>query len=743
MPTGPGVPVKNLHDFYGVEQLIHVQLESIAETDFALNWKPVNGRGIERPDGASWSGHANDVLRTGNALVVASHTGGVWIFPDGEQARNVSQGWGQPDVKRLVRGPSDQHILSVGRGIYVTDWTTAHLRWWKPVTMPAEVGEVFDGVYVAERNTVVLADDIGVHYATWPASPDDPWEWTQVPVLQRGRFSGIAIGPNDTVAAGYWGVDLAKAFYGIVLLQFVDDGLEISTRASILGPAIETKMAMVTLTSCAADRNRMYAASAGAGDDSSYLLAVLRSDDGGQTWNQSGTAVSTTLPYPHDLLQATGHQGNGWNNCIEVSPTNPDVLLLGWCTSGAFLSTDGAKSWNLKHADQDSPHLHSDLHAVRFDTTDLSGRRFYVCSDGGVVSSSDLGDSFDSHLNPQLADLQFQTMPARPLAFDGYFHASPLAPGVVAGGLQDNGVVWAEVMGDEPWRQIVGGDGMRCVFLKTGQLLFTSNGHPAPGICDWKQVHMTAHRTVPVVDAKPGLPGNPDGLYDVFGSEPKHWYRNTCLAPVPEPSFHNSRGQLMYALGSVYGDVYGLFAASDGSDAHWGYIGSVPIDTGAHEVRSLAAFHGDNVYAGTSDGRIFALDPKQQSILELNVTTRTDDKTPITRIATYDSYENAFAIHGTNLLRLNGFRWTKVAGLPSEAIYSVVVSNAIGDPAVFVATDSRVYSSRDGGSTWLLASNGLPERAHCGDLVVGPSFSSNPVMYLSTFGRSIWWTPLK
>ena len=286
---------------------------------------------------------------------------------------------------------------------------------------------------------------------------------------------------------------------------------------------------MVSLTSSVRDPRRMYAAAAGAGDGGDYLLGVLRSDDGGQNWRVCGTTLSTPIPDQGDLLKAAGNQGNGWNNCIAASPVDPDVVVLGWRHTGVFLSTDGGASWQLKHGD-DSPHLHSDAHAVRFDPDDEAGRVFYVCSDGGVAATGDLGDTYDSSANIALPDLQFQSMPAR--QFEGMFTASPVAPGVVAGGLQDNGVVWANVSDAKPWNLLIGGDGFRGIFLQTGQLVWTSNGAPAPRICSCDG-HATGPVTiVPVVDAKPGLPGNPNGLYDVVGPIEGHWYRNTILSAV-------------------------------------------------------------------------------------------------------------------------------------------------------------------------------------------------------------------
>lgn len=290
----------------------------------------------------------------------------------------------------------------------------------------------------------------------------------------------------------------------------------------------------------------MYAAAAGAGDGAQNLLGVLRSDDGGRNWIKTGDSLSTKLNYAHNLLSSTGNQGNGWNNCIECSAVNPDVVLLGWRTAGPFVSEDGAATWELKHDDTDTSELHSDIHAVRFDKNDPSGQRFFVASDGGVAVTADLGNSISSSINSQLADLQFQSMPAR--QFDGFFHASPVNRGIVAGGLQDNGVVWANVAENQMWQMLVGGDGYRAVFLKTGQLLFTSNGLPAPQLCDWVNEGFVNQRVVPVVGAKPGLPGNPAGLYDVFGNLPQlkdHWYRNTIIAPVPSSGFESAPNHTM------------------------------------------------------------------------------------------------------------------------------------------------------------------------------------------------------
>lgn len=733
-----------------------VEVSKLGDIDVSLKWARAMPRGIEHGE-ATWSGRVNDVLHVATGVLIASAYGGVWFTPDGGATVNVSQGWGRPRVNCLVRGPSDGHVLAVGTGAYVSEWTSS-LRFWTSVAMPSGVTQVFSAVYVAERNTVVLADDVGVHYATWPDSPADVWQWQQVDGLPAGPYTGLAQGPDDTVTVACWGnADPANSFRGITVLHFPEPPLGrrylgsrplvVDTQATITGMNVSMHQ-MVKLTSSAGDRTRMYAAVAGASDPENasntsdvgqFLLAVLRSDDGGRTWNPTSTALTTSLPYPHDLLKATGHQGN-YNNCIQASPVDPDVVLLGWCTSGPFLSTDAGASWQLKHADQDSPHLHSDLHAVRFDTTDTSGQAFYVGSDGGVVRTGDLGDNFDSTMNSPLADLAFQTTPAHTSGFDGSFAASPMAPGVVAGGLQDLGVIWGQIAAETPWKQLGGGDGLRCAFLRSGQLLWTTNGHPAPQISEWKGGAFGDTKPVPVA----GVKGSPAGLRDPIPAGPSHDYRNTLLAGVPRPSHRDGANNLMQAIGAVSADVYGLFSNDAGGDAHWIYLASAPIDPDKYRISSLSTFHGDNVYVGTTDGRIFALDASQGGVLELTVNTRTDDQHPITHISSYDGAGSAYAIHDTQLLRLNNLQWNPLGGLPSETLFSVTVDVDSGQAThpVFVSTDARVYSSRDGGTTWKVASIGLPERPQCGDLSIGPSMSGSRALYVATFGSSVWWTPL-
>jgi hypothetical protein len=101
------------------------------------------------------------------------------------------------------------------------------------------------------------------------------------------------------------------------------------------------------------------------------------------------------------------------------------------------------------------------------------------------------------------------------------------------------------------------------------------------------------------------------------------------------------------------------------------------------------------------------------------------------------------------VLQSNFFEWdvlgsmdqvAKGQGLPSGdgPFYGMDVDRAASPPTLFVCTDSNVYSSRDQGDSWQLASTGLPRRPHCTALRAVAHANGQGFLYLSTFGRSAW-----
>jgi hypothetical protein len=95
---------------------------------------------------------------------------------------------------------------------------------------------------------------------------------------------------------------------------------------------------------------------------------------------------------------------------------------------------------------------------------------------------------------------------------------------------------------------------------------------------------------------------------------------------------------------------------------------------------------------------------------------------------------------GAYVLHLDSFTWRILRGalqLPFERIYGLDINRLGADVTLAAATDSAVYVSPDHGNNWLQYNVGLPRSPHCSDLRFGV-LEGRQVLYLSTWGRSVW-----
>jgi len=775
------------------------------------NWKQANPFGILYDESAdAWhAGHVNDVLALdGGGIVVATDSGGVWSIDSGGAAVPLSDDWDSPNMNCLASDPGDARHIYAGTAdgaLYETDTSaTLPLSNWRHLTLPP--GVWFSNVYrigvLEGTRRIVLACDNGVWWSKIPPAPSAKgnYKWKMAQGLPDGTYSGLALGPKDTIAVAAWGANVGTGLYGIFHGDWSKAGDLVMSRATLTGnnegpsfvkslkeaakksgitnqhisvrtlaekygfnPPISllallikiftsidiTQMLRTSLASCDQDRRFMYAAIAGmyvavAGKPpDSYIYAVLQSTDGGLTWSPCGGATvedSRKFLLP-PLGGATGNAGDH-NNCVAVSPFKPHIIALGW-RRGPFISTDGGQTW-VEHGDDgsgynQSKHLHSDLHAVHFDPTDSTGKRLYVGSDGGVAMTPDLGQNFQSNFNRQLCNLQFCSSPARD--FYGTFSASSQFADTVGGGLQDNDNVYGSVGPNPlPWIRVdVGGDGGVMLFINTGQLVYSGRG----GYTSMSLVNydLKSPVIIPITVPKPNTQPDPKGINGPGAA-----------AIVVSPMFmHPKNQQRMYLVCSVAGspDVYGLFGDPDqSSNMGWEFIGSVPSP-----VTALGSFDGTMVFVGTNDGRIFEFEPEAGSALHLTVPIRKSKKGAIRHLLVpFD--RQAFATFNTDdgsegfILRLDNLggddlslaSWDALGGgLPNETFYALETNSTANPKTIFAATDSCVYVSRDNGDTWQNASQGLPKRPHCADLCFAlDSGGAATHLYLSTFGRSVW-----
>ena len=164
---------------------------------------------------------------------------------------------------------------------------------------------------------------------------------------------------------------------------------------------------------------------------------IWRSVDGGNTFAHHGALPTDTYQY-------------GYNNCIWVSPTNPNFLVVG--VDRPLRSRDGGKTFasiSVWHDLTSDPHV--DVHvlvgAPGFDGKKV--RSLYLGTDGGFTVADDIF-TVDRQkgwrtLNNGLASTQF------------YSGTGDAKSQIIVGGTQDNGTI--RVTGSPTGAFMAGGDG--------------------------------------------------------------------------------------------------------------------------------------------------------------------------------------------------------------------------------------------------------------------------------------------
>ena len=101
-----------------------------------------------------------------------------------------------------------------------------------------------------------------------------------------------------------------------------------------------------------------------------------------------------------------------------------------------------------------------------------------------------------------------------------------------------------------------------------------------------------------------------------------------------------------------------------------------------------------------------------------------------------DLNSHVYAATDSGLMKLVGFVWTKLAGLPTDDITALAIDRSTTPGVVYAGTDGNgVYVSQDGGSSWLPFNDGL------GDLsitVLAISDSEPKILYAGTANHGVW-----
>jgi hypothetical protein len=693
-----------------------------------LQWTLAIPYGIQR-DAAGQIWHAGrllDVLELDpNTILVAAERGGVWRVSAQGDAAALSDRWGNPDVLALAHGPDGAHHVFAccgefhGKGaVWVTDPNAAEpLSAWHKIAAPDAARGVTRLVVLPAARRVVISAQRGVWWSPIPPAANPfAYQWTQAAGLAVANdvYSEVAQGPQESVVAAIPGNGLFHGDWATGPLQM---------QRAVVPAGI--MLGRTSITSCAADRRIMYAVS---GDD--VITALLSSRDGGRTWRNLVTQVIGARPQTTVAAQAGG-QGSH-NNCIAVSPVNSAIVALGW-RGGPFVSEDSGRNWQ-KFSDSE-PALHGDLNALSFRS---NGTRLYIGSDGGVAAADVVVrpptqpflQNFVSVFNHRLANLQFECWPPRVVW--GTFSVSY---SFAAGGLQDNGNVYARWRDRSPWRQSGQSDGQLALLLSDKHLLFDNTGdHTSPTLATWDGATM-AEKGVPPLRNADGTfnPGGVTGL-----GSPKELFVEAVRAPAL-PSRANANFKIA-AVGGVSNSVFGLFDDDrPNTNHHWEPLGTVPLAANDF-ITAIGSYDGLAIFVGTNAGRMFRLNPVSATQVDMTP-ANLGMVTCIVTDASAPAALRGFACAGNRIVQLTGAATNSNAGAwtvlgpvaaPDDVVFDLAVDWSANPLRLYAATDMRVFSSADG-RRWDNDSQGLPEVPHGSALEI-----AGGRVFLGTFGRSMW-----
>jgi len=410
------------------------------------------------------------------------------------------------------------------------------------------------------------------------------------------------------------------------------------------------------------------------------LLGMYKTTDFGDSWMR--------LPNAPDY----GGGQSWYDNYVTVSPTNPNVVFVGGTST--YRTIDGGQTWEDNTRSYGGGPVHPDHHYLSFSPLDSS--TVYLCTDGGLFRSRNLGGSWEA-INNGLGTIQFQSVDVH-----------PTDPNIAMGGTQDNGT--NKFTGSKQWRNTFLGDG---------------------GIThiNWKDPRVMYTEYVGLVILK-----------SVDNGESWAWNVTNGIDP--------NEGKLFYAPfnldpsdpDTLVAGAEKVYRTTNATD-NWTAI-SPKLGSRVSAVRVAPSARGV-IYAGTSDGRDWVTPNTGKDWYEI---TKNLPR----------AYVNEFCIDPrsarTVYVGLNGWSperlwkstdaggtWKSVMdNLPPMPIYAIVTDPSDPD-RVYIGTSIGVFVSDEGGGRWQRLGANLPN-VPVFSLVVN---QKTGWLTAGTHGRGAWRFPIR
>lgn len=698
------------------------ELESaMAAASFGPNGGPLPW--VERGPG-NVAGRARAIVvdpddATHNTWFIGSVGGGVWKTTDG----GATWSWLTPDfpvlsTSALAMAASNHDILYVGTGesyfsvdvmngngmLKSTDRGVSWIPLASTVDNPAfnNIARILidptnSDIVIAATTMSRFKDSVSPRSSIM-RSVNGGTSWTEV-------FASTTIGANGRVKKLMQLV--ADPINFDILYATVDEaGILKSTNRGVTWTFINTGITSLPgrfeLAIYPLNTSRLYAAAEGAAHSELWL-----STNAGTTWSE--TFEIGTEP---NWLGAQGW----YDNTILAHPTDPNVVFVGGVNMARI---------NLSGTNRTTTFIGGGTHPDHHGLAAINapgGWRILNTSDGGVAVSTLVDAGFT-----QTVDGMVTTQ----------FYGGDKRPGAsaYAGGTQDNGT-WQSSLDPNnlsAWTHVIGGDGYEVSwhFNDPTKLI---GGYQYNGLQRSLDGGMTWSSAMTSV--------SPAGLIDNGGGNAP--FITKIAKTNANPDFLCAVGRRGVWRSNDFGGSWSLFAIPAGS---WGSISSF------HCVRISRAdpnviWAGSRMDAPASGTvRIFRSTNAAVSFSQVNSYSAVN-LGGISGLSTHPTDPNtAYVLFGfagrPKIVRTvdGGVSWTDITGytggspstngFPDVAVYDLLVfSNNTN--RLWAATEIGLVESLDGGATWAMANNGLP------NVGIWQLIESEDEVVAATHGRGIW-----